>query len=614
MAGPYTLKALPQTPQFIKDDGIQETPGPVRARLAMMDKQMDQLHKEKSLLERKHKAESSALQSQVSKLQSQLKDTTGALDTSQNQLRKFEASLTSAREKITTLQNAVARAQQEQISSARDEEVRATYELEMRLVKQKAGLQVAKQELAYVELERRCSKLEIKLDDAVVEGQRYQADAHTQAKLLQTERAASVKAQKELESLRKANTRLQQRLEQQESTSHTVTSRLEELQEDLATAKDALKRETDKAGKAERAISDLKDKNTDLQKELDDLVNADKGRNGVSDKELRALKSELKGLKSSMSAQEADLQDAQEELEKMRSETREKDKALRKESREMDSLRDQITSLQEENQELREKNAHILAKARIYRQQAKDLGTHDEPAEKEHPIAAVKQKVAPRSTAAELAVKKPRKERAASPESDAPSEAEPPVAAIKDKKRKQIVQSAVDSEDDQEDVAPALKRRSAAAKTVNKGESSTFEGGRPNKQTTQALGERSDAANVPASKADKAIKESLVKKKLPSTIVEESEDEAPPKIGKNSTAKAAVVAEDENSGSKATGGEKKKKRKLGALLGGTTFTWDQNLNPDGPIPATLSPLKSSAGSIPRAGFAGGMSRKFSGRV
>ena len=51
MAGPYTLKALPQTPQFIKDDGIQETPGPVRARLAMMDKQMDQLHKEKSLLE-----------------------------------------------------------------------------------------------------------------------------------------------------------------------------------------------------------------------------------------------------------------------------------------------------------------------------------------------------------------------------------------------------------------------------------------------------------------------------------------------------------------------------------------------------------------------------------
>ena len=108
-----------------------------------------------------------------------------------------------------------------------------------------------------------------------------------------------------------------------------------------------------------------------------------------------------------------------------------------------------------------------MAKARIYRQQAKDLGTHDEPAEKEHPIAAVKQKVAPRSTAAELAVKKPRKERAASPESDAPSEAEPPVAAIKDKvrhvvrirlhpgssvlqKRKQIVQSTVDSEDDQE--------------------------------------------------------------------------------------------------------------------------------------------------------------------
>ena len=125
------------------------------------------------LLQRKHKAESSALQSQVSKLQSQIKDTTGALDTSQNQLRKFEASLKSAREEITLLKAAVERAQEQQALSARDEEVRATYELEIRLVKQKAGLQVAKQQLAYVELERRCSKAETKLDDAEVERQRY---------------------------------------------------------------------------------------------------------------------------------------------------------------------------------------------------------------------------------------------------------------------------------------------------------------------------------------------------------------------------------------------------------------------------------------------------------
>jgi chromosome segregation ATPase len=125
-------------------------------------------------LQRKHKAESSALQSQVAKLQAQLKDTNGALDTSQNQLHKFEASLSSAHEEITNLKNAVESAQRKQASAAKDEEVRAGYELEMRLVKQKAGLQVAKQQLAYVELERRCSKLEGKLNDAIVNGQRHQ--------------------------------------------------------------------------------------------------------------------------------------------------------------------------------------------------------------------------------------------------------------------------------------------------------------------------------------------------------------------------------------------------------------------------------------------------------
>lgn len=114
------------------------------------------------------------MQSQVAKLQAQLKDTNGALDTSQNQLHKFEASLSSAHAEITNLKNAVKDAQQQQASAARDEEVKAGYELEMRLVKQKAGLQVAKQQLAYVELERRCSKLEDKLNDAVLDGKRHQ--------------------------------------------------------------------------------------------------------------------------------------------------------------------------------------------------------------------------------------------------------------------------------------------------------------------------------------------------------------------------------------------------------------------------------------------------------
>jgi hypothetical protein len=156
-------------------------------------------------------------------------------------------------------------------------------------------------------------------------------------------------------------------------------------------------------------------------------------------------------------------------------------------------------------------------------------------------------------------------------------------------KRKQTVQLTADSDDDQEvsapqhvisshscivfqDAAPAPKRRTATAKPSYKEESSISEDSRPKKQ---ALGERSDITNAPASKP-KPVKEAPIKKKLPSTIVEESEEEAPPKAGKASTAKPSAV-EDENSASKAAGGEKKKKRKLGALLGGTTFTWDQTL-------------------------------------
>lgn len=123
-----------------------------------------------------------------------------------------------------------------------------------------------------------------------------------------------------------------------------------------------------------------------------------------------------------------------------------------------------------------------------------------------------------------------------------------------------------------QDVAPAPKRRTAAAKPSYKEESSVSEDSRPKKQ---ALGERSDITNAPASKP-KPVKEPSIKKKLPSTIVEESEEEAqPPKASKAPTAKSS--AEDENTASKAAGGEKKKKRKLGALLGGTTFTWDQTL-------------------------------------
>lgn len=58
-------------------------------------------------------------------------------------------------------------------ADARGEEVRATYELEMRLVKQKAGLQVAKKELAFVELERRYAKLEARFDGVASENERH---------------------------------------------------------------------------------------------------------------------------------------------------------------------------------------------------------------------------------------------------------------------------------------------------------------------------------------------------------------------------------------------------------------------------------------------------------
>lgn len=43
----------------------------------------------------------------------------------------------------------------------------------MRLVKQKAGLQVAKKELAFVELERRYAKLEARFDDVASENERH---------------------------------------------------------------------------------------------------------------------------------------------------------------------------------------------------------------------------------------------------------------------------------------------------------------------------------------------------------------------------------------------------------------------------------------------------------
>ncbi|KAJ9112246.1 hypothetical protein QFC22_006330 [Naganishia vaughanmartiniae] len=330
MTSSYSLKALPQTPQLLKDDGIQETPGPVRARLAMMDKQMDQLHKEKSLLE----------------LQSQLKDTTGALDTSQNQLHKLETGLSSAREEITRLRASVQQA--DELREAGDEkaEMQARFELELRLAKQKAGLQVAKQQLVYVELERQYSKLESRFEQVSVEVESRDNEAQSMTKSLKAEKALRAKTAKELEKMQHACKRLEQRLAEQEQTTQTSTLQNADLQAAVKEAKDALARQTDKCSRLEKGMADLKEKNRELQKELDELVKDDTGRSGETEKEIRALRIELKGLKASMATKEVDLEEAQEELQKTRSDMREKDKALRKESREVETLQDKITNLE----------------------------------------------------------------------------------------------------------------------------------------------------------------------------------------------------------------------------------------------------------------------------
>lgn len=65
-----------------------------------------------------------------------------------------------------------------------------------------------------------------------------------------------------------------------------------------------------------------------------------------------------------------------------------------------------------------------------------------------------------------------------------------------------------------------------------------------------------------------------MKKALPSTIMEESDDDVPKRPHGAST---KASAGGENEANKAPTVEKKKKRKLGALLGATTFTWDQTL-------------------------------------
>ncbi|KAJ9092549.1 hypothetical protein QFC21_006780 [Naganishia friedmannii] len=633
MTGPYTLNRLPQTPQLLKDDGIQETPGPVRARLAMMDKQMDQLHKEKSLLERKHKAESSNLQSQVSKLSSQLSDTTGALSTSQNQLHKLTTSLASAEEEMTRLRAFAQQAEEMREAHADREEMQARFELEMRLVQQKAGLQAAKHELVVLECERTYLKLERRFEQVSAENEGYiaadradednsQIAAQSTAKSLQAEKAQRTKTAKELERLQLAHKRLEQCLVQHEQTTRASGLQTGELQAALKNAKEALTRETDKCARLDKVVVEMKDKNRELQKELDELVNDDTGRSGETEKEIRALRVELKGLKASMTTKEVDLEEAQEELQKARSDLRERDKALRKESREVETLQDKLTSVEEENHELREKNAHILVKARAYRQQAKGLAATaaeedgGESVEREEAVALPKQKktVVARKPAVlavhEPEAKKARRARAASEESAARSDSEPPV--VEPKKRKQVADTRAELQEDADDIAPAPKRRTLAAKPVYKEESSVSDDSRAKKpasssSSSQPLAERVDGvANIAAGKTSNTSKASLAgKKALPATIMEESESEEPqrPKV-------ASVGKEDKA----AAGGEKKKKRKLGALLGGTTFTWDQNLNPDGPIPTSLSPLKSSAGSIPRAGFTGGMSRKFASRV
>jgi septal ring factor EnvC (AmiA/AmiB activator) len=125
------------------------------------------------LKQRKHKAESSNLQSQITKLASQLKDTTGALDTSQNQLHKLETSLSSAHEEITRLRASLQHAEAVQEANGEREEMEARFELELRLGKQKAGLQLAKQQLLVVELERRCFKLESRLEQVSAENESH---------------------------------------------------------------------------------------------------------------------------------------------------------------------------------------------------------------------------------------------------------------------------------------------------------------------------------------------------------------------------------------------------------------------------------------------------------
>lgn len=61
--------------------------------------------------------------------------------------------------------------QAEEIREASNEsrEMQARYELEMRLVKQKAALQAAKQQLVFVELERQHHKLESRFEEVFVE-------------------------------------------------------------------------------------------------------------------------------------------------------------------------------------------------------------------------------------------------------------------------------------------------------------------------------------------------------------------------------------------------------------------------------------------------------------
>jgi uncharacterized protein YcaQ len=63
--------------------------------------------------------------------------------------------------------------QAEEIREASNEsrEMQARYELEMRLVKQKAALQAAKQQLVFVELERQHHKLESRFEDVSAENQ-----------------------------------------------------------------------------------------------------------------------------------------------------------------------------------------------------------------------------------------------------------------------------------------------------------------------------------------------------------------------------------------------------------------------------------------------------------